>query len=101
MNRVSTMLRCALFVLPLLVSSPTWGAEPAQAVRVGMTVSHSGEFKDLSEMFERGVRMWMHDLVERGGNPIDLVVYDDESKPAKAAELYEKLAQYAPGVAKS
>ena len=81
-----------LFVAAISLSAvAAFAQEERRAVRLGMTASHTGEFKELSEEFLSGVKFWAEDLIDRGGNRIELVVYDDESNPAVAAELYERL----------
>jgi len=91
MKLATSKLGISLCLLLCFAIGSLHAATAPAPIRVGMTVSKSGEYQDLSLAFERGVQMWMHDLVERGGNPIDLIVYDDESSPERAASLYEKL----------
>jgi branched-chain amino acid transport system substrate-binding protein len=84
------MLRTFTVVL-LTVCTMAALAEERRAVKLGMTASQTGEFKELSSEFLSGVKFWAEDLIDRGGNRIDLVVYDDESNPEVAAQLYERL----------
>jgi len=90
MNVLMMALR-PVFVAVLWLAAAAAIAADARTVRLGMTTSESGEFQALSEEFLSGVKFWADDLVDRGGNRIDLVVYDDESNPQRAAELYERL----------
>ena len=62
-----------------------------RTIKLGFTASETGEFRQLSEEFVSGIRMWADDLLDRGADPISIVTYDDESSPARAAELYERL----------
>jgi len=90
MRTIVPLLKTVTLTLLLLVVSLAQAAEP-RTVRLGLTESQTGEYKDLSQSFVEGVKFWASDLVDRGGNPIDLVIYDDESNPERAAELYEQL----------
>ncbi len=90
--RLLKVVARTLFVAAISLSTvAAFAQEESRAVRLGMTASHTGEFKELSEEFLSGVQFWAEDLIDRGGNRIDLVVYDDESNPDVAAELYERL----------
>ena len=79
------------FVALLMCVSFAALAQEIRTVRLGMTVSETGEFKDQSAAFVSGVKFWARDLLDRGANPIELVTYDDQSSPQRAAELYERL----------
>ncbi len=85
------MFRRTAFAALLLCVSFAAVAQEMRTIRLGMTVSESGEFKDQSEAFASGVKFWARDLLDRGANPIELVTYDDQSSPERAAELYERL----------
>ncbi len=63
-------------------------------IRVGATAAQTGDYAELGKDQMQGLLMWEADLNSRGallGNRVEVVVYDDESDPAKAAELYERL----------
>ena len=90
MSALVKFCRTAFATLLLCVSAAA-SAQEMRTVRLGMTVSETGEFKEQSAAFVSGVKFWARDLLDRGANPIELITYDDESKPAKAAELYERL----------
>jgi len=71
-----------------LVSS---GAEP---IKVGVTVSLSGEYAAQGSEQLKGIQMWAHDLNARGallGRPVKIVYYDDKSDAGTSAALYERL----------
>jgi branched-chain amino acid transport system substrate-binding protein len=81
----------ALLGLCLSATQAAFGAEP---IRVGATVSLSGQYASLGEDQLRGMQMWAHDLNARGallGRKVELVTYDDGSDPQKSARLYERL----------
>jgi len=63
-------------------------------IRVGVTVSLSGEYAVSGKLELEGIRMWVHDINQRGallGRTVELVHYDDKSQPATSAALYERL----------
>jgi len=63
-------------------------------IRVGVTVSLSGEYAVSGKLELEGIRMWVHDINQRGallGRTVELVYYDDKSQPATSAALYERL----------
>jgi branched-chain amino acid transport system substrate-binding protein len=82
----------ALLGAILLVSTQiVLAAEP---IRVGATVSLTGDYADLGKDQFDGMQMWADDLNGRGallGRPVELVYYDDASSPEKSAQLYERL----------
>ena len=82
---------CAVWLLCLFGAQNAAAVEP---IRVGMTVALTGPYAELGRMQYEGAQMWADDLNERGallGRRVELVYYDDESDPAKSADLYEKL----------
>jgi branched-chain amino acid transport system substrate-binding protein len=82
---------CTVWLLSLCGAQSAVAVEP---IRVGMTVALTGPYAELGKMQYEGAQMWANDLNERGallGRSVELVYYDDESDPAKSAELYEKL----------
>ena len=63
-------------------------------IRVGMTVSLTGQYDVPGEVMLKGVEMWVSDINQRGallGRPVKLVYYDDRSDPATSVQLYEQL----------
>jgi branched-chain amino acid transport system substrate-binding protein len=81
-----------LFLLMALDCHALTTKEPP--TRVGVTVSLSGEYAVSGKLELEGIRMWVHDVNQRGallGHRVELVYYDDESSPATSARLYERL----------
>ena len=63
-------------------------------IRIGASLSLTGTYAKLGKNQHEGYQLCMKDLNARGGllgRKIDLVVYDDQSLPATAVRLYEKL----------
>jgi branched-chain amino acid transport system substrate-binding protein len=66
----------------------------AETIRVGATLSLSGEFANLGQEELNGMQMWVGDLNTRGallGRKVELIHYDDRSSPETSARLYERL----------
>jgi hypothetical protein len=75
-----------------------WAAAPiaeAQApIRIGASLSQSGTFAAIGQVQLRGYTLCVKQLNDKGrllGRKLELVPYDDQSDPATAARLYEKL----------
>lgn len=91
----STMLRPLLYLLVFAVVGLHQQAFAASdSIRVGMTVSLTGQYEVPGKVLLKGVEMWIHDIKQRGallGRPVKLVYYDDHSDPATSTRLYEQL----------
>jgi len=90
--KVVRSLGYLLFLLMALDCHAMTVQEPP--VRVGVTVSLSGEYAVSGKLELEGIRMWVHDINQRGallGHRVELVYYDDKSQPATSAALYERL----------
>src|SRR4030095_9935470 len=70
---------------------------PADAqgpIRIGASLSLTGTYAKLGKNQHEGYQLCIKDLNAKGGvlgRKLDLVVYDDQSTPATAVRLYEKL----------
>ncbi|MEM7218111.1 MAG: amino acid ABC transporter substrate-binding protein [Pseudomonadota bacterium] len=93
MAKLRALLRAAFAVLlasttPLALAEATTQAQP---IRIGASVSRTGELAQFGVQVERGLRMWQRDLSDRGsllGRPVNLELYDDGSDPTRAIEQY-------------
>jgi len=92
---LAKMLRPLFYLLAFAVLLLQQQVQAAgEPIRVGMTVSLTGQYDVPGKVQLQGVEMWVHDINQRGallGRPIKLVYYDDKSDPATSARLYEKL----------
>jgi len=73
-------------------------AAAAEPIKIGMTVSSTGRFALASQSGERGLRIWLEDVNERGGipvggetRPIELITLDDRSDKTMVPRVYETL----------
>ncbi len=73
-------------------------AQDAPKIRIGMTVSSSGNFALASQSGERGVEIWVDEVNAAGGleingekRMVELVKRDDRSDKQMVARVYEDL----------
>jgi branched-chain amino acid transport system substrate-binding protein len=74
-----------------LVNLPAAAQGP---IRIGASLSLTGTYAKLGKNQHEGYQLCIKDLNAKGGllgRKLDLVVYDDQSMPATAVRLYEKL----------
>lgn len=69
---------------------------PTQEVKpivVGAALSLTGEYGRTGEWYKLGYELWAEQANKTGllGRPVKLIIYDDQSDPTTAANLYEKL----------
>jgi len=80
--------------LALLYVTATPAAEQESRpppVKVGITVSLTGDYAAPGEDVLGGAQMWASDVNGRGGRKVEIVYYDDKSDAATSARLYERL----------
>ncbi len=88
------------FLSVLILCCCTWSMSSvaeqggSATVRIGVTASITGELSEVSDLMLRGMHMWIEDVNERGallGQQVELVVRDDASSPATAAQAYRAM----------
>ncbi|MEW6140135.1 MAG: amino acid ABC transporter substrate-binding protein [Thermodesulfobacteriota bacterium] len=82
--------RLALLVLVLLwmTMGSGWANDP---VRIGVSISLSGRYAPMGQMYADGLRLWTKEQNAVGGilgRQVDLTVLDDRSDPEAAAKIY-------------
>ena len=92
---LAKMLRPLFYLLAVTVILLQQQVQAAgEPIRVGITVSLTGQYEVPGKVLFQGVEMWVDDINLRGallGRPVKLVYYDDKSDPATSARLYEQL----------
>lgn len=86
-------------VLALFSTAPFTGIVFAKdAIKIGLTISTTGNFTFASSQGYKGVKIWADQVNQNGGLmldgkkvPIQLVYYDDRSDKETVVKLYEKL----------
>jgi branched-chain amino acid transport system substrate-binding protein len=86
---------CAvLLALSVAAASVPAGAQGSGPIRLGASLSLTGTYAKLGKNQHEGYRLCEKDLNAKGGllgRKVEFVVYDDQSMPATAVRLYEKL----------
>lgn len=70
------------------------GAQAQTPIRIGASLSLTGNFAELGQTFDRGYRVCVKQANERGGvlgRKLELTVEDDKSDGVTAAAIYERL----------
>ena len=90
--------RALRVTLGLVVAAVLAGLSPAASqsppIRVGVSVGTSGQYAALGQNQVRGHQLCVKDANDKGGvlgRKIELLVEDDQSQPANAVRIYEKL----------
>ena len=89
--RARILLAALLVLSGLILPRLSAGVEP---IKVGVTVSLSGQYAAQGSEQLQGIQMWAHDLDARGallGRPVEIVYYDDKSDAGTSEALYERL----------
>lgn len=87
--------KITLYFFILFLSAAVLG-HAASPVTIGVSLGLTGKYQKMGQMQEKGFRLWVEQVNERGGllgRPVKLVVYDDKSDKATAKKLYEKLLE--------
>ncbi|MDZ4379798.1 MAG: amino acid ABC transporter substrate-binding protein [Parvibaculum sp.] len=98
-KRLSGMLLGAALMLSGMAAGPAW-AEEAGVIRLGAAVSLTGKYSSNGAFTRNGYDLAVERIngeggVTVGGKPykLEIVYYDDESTPARGAQLVERLIQ--------
>jgi len=106
MKTKSLWIRCLFFVLGinliigLTVAGSTAEAADKKNIKIGFSLSISGIFATATPSQMKAYQLWAEQVNEKGGIyvkdidqrlPVELVYYDDKSKPEEAIRIYERL----------
>jgi len=90
-----TFKTVGVFVAGIAVLAATAAVVDAQGpIRIGASMSLTGTYAKLGKNQHEGCKLCERDLNAKGGvlgRKVEIVVYDDQSMPATAVRLYEKL----------
>lgn len=70
---------------------PTTTEEEEGPIRIGISISMTGELTDVARDMLAAERLWAEQDNTILGRPVELVILDDESSPETAARLYQRL----------
>jgi len=78
-----------------VLAAPALAQEP---VKIGYSISQTGLFAQAASTQQKSYDLWKEQINADGGleidgekRPVEFVVYDDQSQPAQAVKIYEKL----------
>ena len=94
MSQSSRTIRSLLLVAGLTLGWATASHAEGPPIKIGASIALTGEFESFGQEQARGLRFWVRDINGRGallGRPVELVVYDDESRVEGVAAIYERL----------
>jgi branched-chain amino acid transport system substrate-binding protein len=89
-----TLKALGTLALALTVGAISLPADAQGPIRIGASLSLTGTYAKLGKNQHEGYQLCIKDLNAKGGilgRKAELVVYDDQSMPATAVRLYEKL----------
>src|SRR5262245_29548694 len=90
----SRALGLAAGVTAMILVALSPAASQGPPVRVGVSVGTSGQYAALGQNQVRGHQLCVKDVNDKGGllgRKVELLVEDDQSQPANAVRIYEKL----------
>ncbi|MBA2678467.1 MAG: ABC transporter substrate-binding protein, partial [Ktedonobacteraceae bacterium] len=90
---VSLLFLMLVVGLSACTSSPA-PAHRSQPIRIGLSLSLSGDFSDDSLLFQQGYELWAKTVNQHGGllgRPVQLDIVSDASSPAQVQTNYQKL----------
>ncbi len=92
MNRLFKLVFLCIMLF-FILNFPGYPVE-LRPIKIGFTVSRSGKYREPSAMINTAFKIWEQDINQRGGllgRPVQLIIYDDQSKTELVRQLYEKL----------
>ena len=88
-------LRLAAFCGAILLTTPTISAvNAAEPIKLGFGMAQTGALAGNGKAAILAIQMWAQDVNKKGGllgRPVELVYYDDQTKPAAVPAIYSKL----------
>ncbi|MCC7274142.1 MAG: amino acid ABC transporter substrate-binding protein [Alphaproteobacteria bacterium] len=89
--RRTLLLGVAAVAVLAATGVPAGAADP---IRLGASLSVTGRFSDAAKYLQEGYQLWADEVNQRGGiggQPVQVITYDDESKPDSGRILAERL----------
>ena len=89
-----TLRALGSLALAAVIAASSLPAAAQGPIRIGASLSLTGTYAKLGKNQHEGYQLCIKDLNAKGGllgRKVDLVMYDDQSMPATAVRLYEKL----------
>lgn len=93
-NCISGLFKTVWLAMLLCMTAASAAEQAPGPIRVGMTVSLTGEYEIPGKDQLAGAQMWASDVNGRGallGRKVEIVYYDDKSDAETSARLFERL----------
>jgi branched-chain amino acid transport system substrate-binding protein len=89
---VTRTLACLTVLVVLSLVAATAGSAAAKPLKIGISLSLSGDFSDSGQAAERGYKLWTNVVNAKGGvlgRKVQLDIKDDTSSPTQASSNYQ------------
>ncbi|MGH2935260.1 MAG: amino acid ABC transporter substrate-binding protein [Gaiellaceae bacterium] len=90
--RLAALAACAALAALAATAGAGSAAVNAGAIKIGISLSLSGDFSDPGKFAEQGYKLWAKTVNAKGGilgRQVQLVIQDDASSPTQAATNYQ------------
>lgn len=94
MSRIPVRLAAVVACAAVAAAAATAGsaASKAEPLKIGVSLSLSGDFSDPGKFAEQGYKLWANTVNAKGGilgRKVQLIIQDDASSPTQAATNYQ------------
>jgi branched-chain amino acid transport system substrate-binding protein len=93
MKLLAFLLFLLFICLVISWALPLKAGAQQKPIKIGGSLGITGPLADNAQLVKRGYEVWAEKVNKSGGllgRPVELIIYDDESKPDKAVMLLEK-----------
>ncbi|HKB93508.1 MAG TPA: amino acid ABC transporter substrate-binding protein [Gaiellaceae bacterium] len=90
--RLAALAACAALAALATTAGAGSAAVHAGAIKIGISLSLSGDFSDPGKFAEQGYKLWAKTVNAKGGilgRQVQLIIQDDASSPTQAATNYQ------------
>jgi branched-chain amino acid transport system substrate-binding protein len=90
--RLAALAACAALAALAATAGAGSAAVNAGAIKIGISLSLSGDFSDPGKFAEQGYKLWAKTVNAKGGilgRQVQLIIQDDASSPTQAATNYQ------------
>jgi branched-chain amino acid transport system substrate-binding protein len=88
--RLAALVACA--AIAAVAATAGTAAPKASPIKIGISLSLSGDFSDPGKFAEQGYKLWAKNINAKGGllgRQVQLIIQDDASSPTQAATNYQ------------
>ena len=90
--RLAVLATCAAVAVAAVAATAGSAAPKAGPIKIGISLSLSGDFSDPGKFAEQGYKLWAKLVNAKGGilgRKVQLIIQDDASNPTQAATNYQ------------